>query len=118
VQAGDVAAALGKPDEGSRGEGAFGIAVKGVHEGKQCVYIPNSFMGLKAVEILRKYILDMRMLSGSYLLASPKSPSMFVENMERLPAGVYLEKPGGGRFSTTTRIQRTWTRCAGRQRTR
>jgi hypothetical protein len=28
------------------------------------VYIPNSFMGLKAVEILRNYILDMRMLSG------------------------------------------------------
>ena len=25
VQAGDVAAALGKPDEGSRGEGAFGV---------------------------------------------------------------------------------------------
>jgi hypothetical protein len=37
------------------------------------VYIPNSFLGLKAVEILRNYILDMRMLSGSYLLASPKS---------------------------------------------
>jgi hypothetical protein len=62
------------------------------------VYILNSFTGLKAVEILRKYILDMRMLSGSYLLASPKCPSMFVENMERLPAGVYRQKPGGGRF--------------------
>ena len=55
-------------------------------------------MGLKAVEILRNYILDMRMLSGSCLLASPKSPSTFVENLARLPAGVYWEKPGGGRF--------------------
>jgi hypothetical protein len=62
------------------------------------VYIPNSFMGLKAVKILRDYILDMRMLSGSYLLAPPKSPSMFVENMETLLAGVYQVKPGGGRF--------------------
>jgi hypothetical protein len=38
------------------------------------------------------------MLSGSYPMASPKSPSMFVENMETLPAGVYRVKPGGGRF--------------------
>ena len=62
------------------------------------VYIPNSFMGLRTVEILRDYILDMRMLSGSYLLASPRSPSMFVKSMVPLPAGVYREKPGGGRF--------------------
>jgi hypothetical protein len=84
----------------------------------KAVEVRELLVSLSKVKILRDYILDMRMLSGSYLLASPKSPSMFVENMERLPAGVYLEKPGGGRFSTTTRIQRTWTRCAGRQRTR
>jgi len=62
------------------------------------VYIPNNFMGVKSVDILREYILTMRMPSGSYLLASPKSPSMFVANLEKLPAGVFREKPGGGPF--------------------
>jgi hypothetical protein len=62
------------------------------------VYIPNSFMGVKVVEVLKAYILDLRMPSGSYLLASPKSPSTHVANLSFLPAGVYRETAGGGRF--------------------